>query len=728
MLCALTGSAQTSSKMSLLLRQQAADYQQAKQRAARRGMAAEETYVGAFVKLAPGAGTSLLEQYGGRVLTSSGEICIALLPASQLNAIAADEGVIRMEAQEPARPAMDTTDIITQASRIHPEGYSMEGLPQAYTGKGVVVGITDSGLDFCHPMLRDADGQSRVKETWDVLSGKGTGYMNIGSLIKAEEAIAQKGSRDSLSTHGSHVAGIAAGSSWQGYRGIAFESDIVAALMEYGGTEEQIKAMNADVARAAVPEITDLTSKNVTLNNVMDYMTIKYVLDYAKAHNQPCVVNCSWTGQRTFGPEAPLMEEFTSSLAGPGRIIVAGAGNDGDRKCYDEKKASEAVYRKSLWLADSTAFIAIQSDGPFTVSLSFDDFPLPEYTASFTSQEVELASQMESSRAYSVNIPTPDFKQPLFEATASKDGNSVLITLLAERPLCTNHQKMTLTIESAHDAKITTRWSRITFQEQDGSNEPYTVGDPAGFKDVIAVGATAYRKSVRSYSGKWLTAGAPTLNPMQRIVSWSGTGPTLSGLMKPDVVAPGYRIVSIYNSWIVKDCPANEEAVKDIVRTDKYDKDGQMYSVMAMDGTSMATPVVTGIIALWLQADPTLTPQRIKEVISKTAYPIDPAQKYPNNIYGYGQIDAYKGLLEILNLTGISELSKHQPKGISFRLEGDLLYADGAEEGTPVTIYDLKGAIVGKTTVKSGAVALGALAKGVYAVQMGQQGSTLIRK
>jgi len=177
-----------------------------------------------------------------------------------------------------------------------------------------------------------------------------------------------------------------------------------------------------------------------------------------------------------------------------------------------------------------------------------------------------------------------------------------------------------------------------------------------------------------------------------------------------------------------KDCDEYEESTGSIVRTDKYDIDGQEYSLMVMDGTSMATPATSGVIALWLQADPTLTPQRIKEVISRTATHLDNTLEYPNNIYGHGQIDAYKGLLDILNLTGIQGLSQSQPAGISFSVNGDLLTAEGAADGTAVTIYNLQGAVVRQAILQGGIVSLSGLQKGVYAVQLGQLGSTLIRK
>lgn len=95
---------------------------------------------------------------------------------------------------------------------------------------------------------------------------------------------------------------------------------------------------------------------------------------------------------------------------------------------------------------------------------------------------------------------------------------------------------------------------------------------------------------------------------------------------------------------------------------------------------------------------------------------------------GYGKINAYKGILEVLGLpTAIPSLSKNQPEHITFRLVGNVLYADGADDGTPVTVYSLSGAVLQNTTVQQGRISLDGLRQGVYAIQVGKFGSTLIR-
>ena len=149
----------------------------------------------------------------------------------------------------------------------------------------------------------------------------------------------------------------------------------------------------------------------------------------------------------------------------------------------------------------------------------------------------------------------------------------------------------------------------------------------------------------------------------------------------------------------------------------------------------MASPVVAGVIALWLQAKPDLTPAQAIEVIRRTAtHPVD-TMSYPNNQYGYGQIDAYRGLLEVLDLpVSIPGLSTSQPQGVTFRVEHKQLDADFGNlvpKKMTFNIYSLEGRLMLTQSGKN-PVDLSRLGPGVYAVQLitdskWTTGSTLIR-
>ena len=213
-------------------------------------------------------------------------------------------------------------------------------------------------------------------------------------------------------------------------------------------------------------------------------------------------------------------------------------------------------------------------------------------------------------------------------------------------------------------------------------------------------------------------------------------------MMKPDVVASGTNVVSSYSHVF---CP--EKAV-----VTYSDYAGERYPWGVESGTSMATPVVAGAIALWLQAKPDLTPQEVREVMLRSCRHPEEKYDYPNDVYGYGEVDVYRGLLEVLSLSGIEGISLHHPKGVQvFPVEGGLrLVFDRMVTGpVRVRVYNLSGVCVyekreadqttpspsysgGETITSEAIVAMPSVASGVYVVQVESadrrlQGSELVR-
>ena len=125
---------------------------------------------------------------------------------------------------------------------------------------------------------------------------------------------------------------------------------------------------------------------------------------------------------------------------------------------------------------------------------------------------------------------------------------------------------------------------------------------------------------------------------------------TLSdGRNLPDVLAPGAYIVSSANRYyLYKDSYQAEDSLLSALAT----KGEEKYPFIWSYGTSMATPVVSGIIALWLEADPTLTMDEIRDIIKKTSRFDDAMKKADPVQVGAGKIDAYEGLKEVLRRKG----------------------------------------------------------------------------
>lgn len=108
------------------------------------------------------------------------------------------------------------------------------------------------------------------------------------------------------------------------------------------------------------------------------------------------------------------------------------------------------------------------------------------------------------------------------------------------------------------------------------------------------------------------------------IAGFSSRGPSIDGYIKPDVVCPGTNVISLRspNSTIDKQ--------------NKAARVGSQY--ISLSGTSMATPICAGVAALMLEADSSLTPDKVKEILKNTSKPLH--NIYEDNMQGKGLVDA----------------------------------------------------------------------------------------
>ena len=139
--------------------------------------------MGALVKLAEGQNGSVLRREGTILLDSLDGTYIALLPASHIPAMASSEQVVAIEAHESGKLHMDVTHVTTGADKVQAGSTVADNTIPAYTGKGVVVGISDGGFDYTHPMFFDAQGNLRIKKAWDVYAKNSNGYVRMSRSV-----------------------------------------------------------------------------------------------------------------------------------------------------------------------------------------------------------------------------------------------------------------------------------------------------------------------------------------------------------------------------------------------------------------------------------------------------------------------------------------------------------------------------------------------------------------
>lgn len=706
-------------KMSALVREAATADNSATTRATGTGRT-----INAFVCVASDNADSLLRANDCKIYDRQGDIFIVSIPTRRLKTLASANTVKRIEASAPCQLTMDTTSTIVNALPV----YEGKALPQAFTGKGVVLGIMDVGFDLTNPNFMDtAMEECRIHAFWDQLSKDTIGStFPVGRDYTTTEEITEKEhSTDGLiQTHGTHTLGIAAGSGYTSpYRGIAYESDICA-------------VSNAVTSSTPVIDSTDLYK----YTSAVDALGFKYIFDYATSVGSPCVASFSEGYTIGYDTEDSLYCEYLNKLVGPGRIIVASAGNQSIGNGYMRKTSDMESAGAFLTSSDKSANIYVESDGIFSLNfLSYHNSKIDTltihsnncnedsvsiYTLKTSSEEKFLEIKV---NRYPSTFIAGDTIYCLYITSKEQIGNVPLAVVLEGKQTevslrCSGslHLNNGLADEKWNDAETS-----------------HNILAPGCFDCIVTVGATIHRTGFTNYTGKHIDVTQVGRNDGVRAY-YSSIGPTVNGTIKPDVMAPGTNVISSYSSFYREQNPTSNDANSDVER---FEYDGRTYAWTSDTGTSMATPVVAGAIALWLQAKPSLTPDDVKDIISHTARHPENDMEYPNNSYGYGEIDVYRGLLYVLGLDGIEDLSAEPLQNVKISASHDgklsITFDDPPQRPFTVSVYSLAGTKVfsyminatGQSTYTMYASPLG---KGIFAVQISSYekaytGSTLVR-
>lgn len=666
----------------------------------------------AFVRIREDA-DEVLKAHNSRSLACVGNIHIASIPLSQLGKMATDQRVVRIEAQPSGQVWLDSLSHAVNSAAAH-EG---QNLPQAYRGEGVVVGLMDIGFDLTQPNFYSRDlSRYRIQQLWDMLDRDTIGSpFIVGRDYTTQQQLLSLGrTYDGLDcTHGTHTLGIAAGSGYDTvFQGMAPESDICLVA-------------NGVVNNAHLIDSTMLDR----FTFATDALGFKYIFDYAKSVNKPCVISFSEGSGQDFWGYDQLYYEVLDSMTGPGRILVAAAGNQGTVKSW---------FRKEPGLEAKGTFLRIWGATLMCTLKSADDFHI---------------------RVVSYSAPNDTLYIPTHEVLASPDSlykthlGVVDSIEIQAYPNCYNAAETCydLTFYGYHvgfDAPLSVemvgREADVEFWRVNGNlmnnslnprldagETTHNIHSPSSAPCVISVGATSYRDSLQNQKGEWKRYWQ---GPLGKRVDFSSMGPTMDGRVKPDVVAPGNNVVSSYSSFFQEQHPGSSDLDWNVA---EYEFNGRTYSWTSNSGTSQACPAVAGGIALWLQACPTLTPQDVMGVIARTSRHYDSSQVYPNNEYGYGEIDIYRGLLDILGVDRIKEVSvTHTCARIS--VSGRQMVATMPEpvsEPCRLRLFNLSGHLLKEVGMARGAtsceLSLAGLTAGIYAIQIDGaptvRGSTLIR-
>ena len=484
---------------------------------------------------------------------------------------------------------------------------------KGYTGTNVIAGIIDTGIDFHHPMFIK-NGKTRILSIWDqTIDGTHPSGYDYGTEFTEAQINQDLASGNPFSVvnhhdtegHGTHVAGSFVGrdpttTPPDTLDGGAIDANIVVVKTSY---------KNADILDA-----------------------VNYIFGKADAAGKPCVINISLGNQ--YGPHDGTDDFNTSlsSLTGPGHIIVRSAGNDGAHALHyfkDNVVSSEDIqfgYCKyfTLWIE--------KGDNLLSVSLKWSNGSI----TNVTQNGHKSASGIDLYLMPASYHPNGKVGVYVFMDNTSLKNETFTLTLTG---LSDNNHNSKIERHGWADSSVVKApygaFSQGTLYGN--SFYPFTLANDACNANVIAVGSFITRETWPASDGNYYHY--PNSGDVGGISSYSSIGPTANNMSKPDVVAGGTIVLSARS----QDASYQAAFLPPAPYTDHY---------AYMQGTSMASPVAAGAIALLLEKNPTWGPDDVINYLSHHAQGTHrPAgetadqlavKDNPNTydrVFGYGAVD-----------------------------------------------------------------------------------------
>ncbi len=528
---------------------------------------------------------------------------------------------------------LTSSDTARYMSNVEPVHLG-EGLEGPYTGEGVIVGIIDCGFDFSHINFLNQNGTSRVKAVYLPLDTTSTPpIVNLvrlpGSAYETPSEIASLTTDDNASTHGTLTAGLAAG----GYRDNGW----------YGMAPE------ADIVMCGMPE--------GELNDVRVANCISYIMDYARRKMKPCVISMSLCSNVGSHDGTSYLNRLCEQVTGAGRIIVASAGNDGaynvtaHRSIANSNDTVFTLLNGFRGATEYTGYVNARSNAkkPFNTRLIVVNTITGEVLyrsraigATSTGVVANLSTETDTvlARYFTGDVEIIGS----IESNGKPNSMSRLNMLAKSNSYCLGFQYFSPSTNEL--AIFTSKYAYIDSYGFSWALKGSSVGsisDIATTDSVISVGSYNSRQTVPLRDGS--TYFRPNSKPGY-LSSFSSFGPDENGISRPDICAPGSVLVSSANRYFVN--PPNLQYWQPSAWVN-----GVEYTYSPDLGTSMSAPIVAGTIALWLQANPSLSVNDVRDILKYSARQDEYVKPADRQRWGAGKLDAYAGLLHVLKLDEI---------------------------------------------------------------------------
>ena len=571
-----------------------------------------------------------------------GQIMQVQAPLDEIPAIAAGEGVTYVEIAETLKmPVVTTADDEPTAPPMSDRRFGTAA--QHKFGQDVLIGIIDvQGFDFSHSDFLDEDGNTRFVRIWDQGGDArpspherdaffdrqfeyGAEFQAADLNLALTEAPSlglpatdiERQSQRAEGSHGTHVASIAAGN-----RGVCRRAQIAGVLISLPQEDEDRRLSFYDSSRLA---------------DAVDYL----LRLGQKLGDIPVSINVSLgTNGHSHDGSAAVTRWIDSALATPGRAVTVAAGNSGQEKGET---------------ADDIGWIMgrIHSSGQFPAAGLEQDLEwvvVGNGIMDLSENELEIWYSAQDRFAISIKPPGMDWIGPVeprefIQNRMMADGTmfsaynevfhpanglnyiSVYLSPFFQPPQVIGVTAGTWLVR-LHSREV--RDGRYhAWIERDDPQKLGRVGtrDAWSFPSFFTERSLVDDTTVSSLGCASRVITVANLDAVRNQISISSSqGPTRDGREKPDIAAPGTGIVAARGFA------------------------GNPDEWLALSGTSMASPLVTGVVGLMLAMEKRLTAAQIESIIRRTAKPLPGSSFSWSNAAGFGVIDPEGCLTETSRL------------------------------------------------------------------------------
>ncbi len=524
-------------------------------------------------------------QKSQQITPSTALLCV---PRSRLRDLASLATVRYVEASVKLKPHCDRAHLSTGVVRA-----GVRTVPQR--GRGVLIGIVDTGIDTSHTAFKTSSG-TRIVNYFDQEGNA----EHTAAQINAGNGAA---SPDNVG-HGTHVAGIAAGNG--------------------GGS-------NGTLYEGVAPEA-DLAIVKTTFNSALIAQGIQHIFKLATDRKQPCVINLSLGGHYGGHDGTTVVERVIDQLSGPGRIVVVSAGNEGRDLIHASTVMPRGSATPARWVAN-LSLKAREVEGRQAGLLL-----------------VQTWWQREDNIRVRLRAPNGEIFEPAEQGEMEVDRSVFVVQSSHQIAAYSGDHVTTFVIIADPRAQWLSGWSIIAEEQRpDGSagvavgalhawiadgdmgafttgySQDYLVGMPGTAFSAITVGSYATRHEWRSMDPAMPNVDLDAVHE-EDISYFTSPGPGRDGDNKPEIAAPGQWLISTLSKT------ASEDEIPQWCRLP-----GVPYA--ALQGTSMAAPYVTGALALLLEKDKTIDWAEAKRRLIKSTRQDGLTQTCWNSRWGYGKLD-----------------------------------------------------------------------------------------